>query len=164
MKDNVVSLGKSNPSVTVGFLLGERKEVPVSQGSATSVQDLLAKAGIDGKGHEVRVDGVTASMKTLVNPGQEVLLLKPVQGNLDASSLKKSDEEPKPTITVGFLLGERKEVSVAEGSSTSVQDLLAKAGIDGKGHEVRVDGVTATMKTLVASGQEVLLLKPVQGN
>lgn len=162
MNDKVVKLNKSQPTITVGFLLGERKEVPVEKGSATSVQDLLAKAGIDSKGHDVRVDGVPSTMKTLVNEGQEVLLLKPVQGNL--VPLGKTSEAPKRTVTVGFLLGERKDVDVDAGSATSVQDLLAKAGIDAKGHDVRVDGVPATMKTLVNSGQEVLLLKPVQGN
>lgn len=80
-KSNVVSLGKSNPVVTIGFLLGEKKEVPVEKGSATSVQDLLAKAGIEIKNHQIRVDGEPATMKTLVNEGQEVLLLKPLQGN-----------------------------------------------------------------------------------
>ena len=44
------------------------------------------------------------------------------------------------------------------------RQLLAKAKIDPKGHDVRVDGEPATMKTLVKSGQEVLLLKPLQGN
>lgn len=80
-KSNVVSLGKSNPVVTIGFLLGEKKEVSVEKGSATSVQDLLAKAGIEIKNHQIRVDGEPATMKTLVNEGQEVLLLKPLQGN-----------------------------------------------------------------------------------
>lgn len=164
MKDNVVSLGKSFPTVTVGFLLGEKQDVSVEKGSSTSVQDLLAKAKIDPKGHDVRVDGEPATMKTLVKEGQEVLLLKPVQGNLSPAQLSKSGDEPQPTITVGFLLGEKQDVTVEKGSATSVQDLLAKAKIDPKGHDVRVDGEPATMKTLVKSGQEVLLLKPVQGN
>ncbi len=157
-----LSLDKSNPTVTVGFLIGGRQEVSVEKGSTTSVQDLLAKANIDPKGHDVRVDGDPATMKTLVKPGQEVLLLKPVQGNLP--SLSKSGDEPQSTVTVGFLIGGRQEVPVEKGSSNSVQDLLAKAKIDPKGHDVRVDGDPATMKTLVKAGQEVLLLKPVQGN
>lgn len=162
MKDNVVSLGKSNPTVTVGFLLGEKQDVAVAKGSKNSVADLLAKANIDPKGHDVRVDGEPATMKTLVSEGQEVLLLKPVQGNM--ASLGKPSEESQPTVTVGFLLGEKQDVTVEKGSKTSVEDLLAQAKIDPKGHDVRVDGEPADMKTLVKEGQEVLLLKPVQGN
>jgi sulfur carrier protein ThiS len=157
-----LSLGKGNPTVTVGFLIGKRKEVEVEKGSATSVKDLLAKAEIDPKGHDVRVDGENATMKTLVNPGQEVLLLKPVQGNL--ANLQKSGDEPQSTVTVGFLIGKKQDIAIEKGSNVSVADLLAKANIDPKGHEVRVDGDAATMKTLVKAGQEVLLLKPVQGN
>ena len=164
MKDNVVSLVKSAPTVTVGFLLGEKQDVAVEKGSKTSVADLLAKAKIDPKGHDVRVDGEPATMKSLVTEGQEVLLLKPVQGNLSPASLQKPDDDPQPTVTVGFLLGEKQEVTVEKGAKTSVADLLAKAKIDPKGHDVRVDGEPATMKTLVMQGQEVLLLKPVQGN
>ena len=64
-----LSLDKSNPTVTVGFLIGGRQEVSVEKGSTTSVQDLLAKANIDPKGHDVRVDGDPATMKTLVKAG-----------------------------------------------------------------------------------------------
>lgn len=78
-------------------------------------------------------------------------------------SIQKNDSN-KSTVTVGFLLGDKKEVEIEKGSTKSVADLLALAKLDATGHNVRVDGEPATLKTLVKEGQEVLLLKPVQGN
>ena len=67
------------------------------------------------------------------------------------------------TIRVGKMPGRINEYAVAEG--TTVRDLLVLAELDSSGYDIKVDGETGSLDSIVTESTNLILLaKQVKGN
>jgi len=66
--------------VKVGKLPGTIKEVMITEG--TTVDQVLSQADLDPEGFEIRVNGDPSELNNAVSPGDTVLLVRKIQGNL----------------------------------------------------------------------------------
>jgi soluble P-type ATPase len=146
--------GNSERTIKVGVMPGKINEFVVEIG--TTVTDVLALAGLDASGYDVKVDGikVTDLSRTLVGERTNlVLLAKQVKGNSER------------TVKVGVMPGKINEFVVEVG--TTITDVLALAQLDASGYDVKVDGVKITDLDRSVIGDRtnlVLLAKQVKGN
>ena len=69
----------TDAKVKVGKLPGVIKEVTLSEGD--TVKDILDKVDMSPEGYEVRLNSRPAGMGEVVGPGDQVLLVKKIQGN-----------------------------------------------------------------------------------
>lgn len=145
--------GNMSKTVRVGIMPGRINEYAVEVGQ--SIASVLQLAGLDAKGYEVKVDGTkvdnldTATVTTSTNL---VLLAKIVKGN-------------SKTVRVGVMPGRINEYAVEEGQS--IASVIALAGLDTKGFEVKVDGQKVDnldSATVTSSTNLILLAKVVKGN
>ena len=144
-------------SINVG-VPGNIKKL-VLEGNSWTVKSILEYAAIDANGYDIRVSGQPSRLDSPVTDGQTVLLLRPVRGNVD---LGKPADGSTISVNVG-VPGNIKKL-VLEGSTWTVQTVLAQAQVDASGYDIRVSGQPAQLTTPVTDGQTVLLLRPVRGN
>lgn len=138
-------------TVRVGIMPGTIQEVAVEAGA--TVQDVLNVAGLNPSGYDIKVDGTKSSVDAPITESTNlILLVKQVKGNADGM------------VRVGMMPGTITEYAVEVG--TSINDLLAQAGLNASGYDVKVDGtkVDPSTATVTSSTNLVLLVKQVKGN
>lgn len=137
-------------TIRVGMMPGRINEFAVEVG--TPLSDVLQMAGLDATGYDIKVDGEKASIESTVQDGTSlVLLVKQVKGNAEK------------TIRVGMMPGRINEFAVETG--TRVAEVLAMAGLDATGYDVKIDGEKASTEDSVKDNTSlILLVKQVKGN
>lgn len=141
---------KGNSSIVkVGIMPGRLQEVGVDAG--TTVAQALEFAELTYDGQEIKIDGVVASLETVIPSGaSHVLLSKKVKGNQDI-------------VKVGIMPGRLQEVALESG--TTVEQALSIAELTYDGQEIKIDGTVASLDTVIPAGaSHVLLSKKVKGN
>lgn len=136
-------------TIRVGVMPGRIQEVAVESGA--TVADALQIAGLDAGGYDIKVDGTKVDAEhTIADSANLILLVKQVKGN--------------GTVRVGAMPGRIQEFAVENG--TKIADLIAEAGLETNGYEVKVDGqkVDADSAVVTDSTSLVLLTKMVKGN
>lgn len=133
----------------VGIMPGRLTEVAFEQGN--TVQDILALAGLEFGGQEIKIDGQVAELSTVVpSNASHILLSKKVKGNQNV-------------FKIGIMPGRLTEVASEE--AVTVGQALELAGLTYDNQEIKIDGAVANLDTLIPSGaSHVLLSKKVKGN
>lgn len=139
--------------VKVGKMPGRIEEFAVNVGD--KVTDVIAQAGLDATGHDIKVDGTTITDGNAVVDADTnlILLVQQVKGN----SVK--------TVKVGKMPGRIEEFATEVGSP--IASLIEQAGLDASGHDIKVDGVTVSdpsSEFVSESTNLVLLVQQVKGN
>ena len=136
-------------TIKVGKMPGTIAEFAIAEG--TTLAQALEIAGLDATGFEVKVDGTKVTdFDTVVNGSNLVLLAKLVKGNAN-------------TVKVGKMPGTIAEFAFEP--PTSFAEVLATAGLDATGFEVKADGVKVTdFDQEIGSTKLILLSKMVKGN
>jgi|GEM_PF-3464814 len=139
--------------IRVGMMPGRIEEYAVEVG--TPISEVLAMAGLDPTGYDVKVDGIKITELSQNNVDEStnlILLAKQVKGNSDK------------TVRVGMMPGRIEEYAVEVGST--VAEVLQLANLDPTGYDVKVDGIKITdFNTPVTQSTNLILLaKQVKGN
>jgi len=139
--------------IRVGMMPGRIEEYAVEVG--TPISEVLAIAGLDPTGYDVKVDGIkiTELSQNYVDESTNLILLaKQVKGNSDK------------TVRVGMMPGRIEEYAVEVG--TPISEVLTMAGLDPTGYDVKIDGVKITdfSTPITESTNLILLAKQVKGN
>jgi len=139
----------TNQTIKVGVLPGGVTEYLVEAG--TTVAKVLEMAGLDASGYDVRLDGVSVAVDSVIGADSKlIVLVKQIKGNVQ-------------TIKVGVLPGGVTEY-VVDGTLT-VQELLDMAELDATGYDIRLDGTTVTADTrITADSKLIVLVKQIKGN
>lgn len=134
----------------VGVMPGRIQEVAVTTGM--TLKEVIALAGLDANGYEVKVDGTVKSLESAVTENDNlVLLVKQIKGNADG------------VIKIGVMPGRIQEVVVAPG--TTVSEVIKLAELDSSGYEIKVDGTVVGLDYAVKSSDNlILLVKQIKGN
>jgi len=134
----------------VGVMPGRITEVAVETGS--TIAEVLAIAGLSSDGYEIKVDGAVSKLEATVGESTNlVLLAKQVKGN--AGGL----------VRIGVMPGRINEFAVSTGKT--VGEALEIAGLDADGYEVKIDGQTGDVSTVITENTNLILLaKQVKGN
>lgn len=147
--------GNAVKTVRVGQMPGQINEYAVEEG--TTIKALIALAGLNTQGFEVKVDGRSVTnldAEKVTSSTNLVILAKQVKGNADIK-----------TVRVGQMPGQINEYAVEVG--TSIAKLVELAGLSSTGFEVKVDGQTVSNLSgtfVTASTNLVILAKQVKGN
>jgi cellobiose-specific phosphotransferase system component IIB len=136
-------------TIKVAKLPGTVTEVVAEQGA--SFRDVIALAGQDSQGFEVKADGRTiTNLDESADGVSMILLAKQVKGN-------------QQTVKVAKLPGAVKEIAVEEG--TTFREAIQLAEMDSQGFEVKADGRTITnLDEAIGQVSMILLAKQVKGN
>lgn len=146
--------GNAEKTVRVGVMPGRINEFAVTTG--TTISEVLALAGLDATGYDVKVDGSKVTefeSATVTESTNLILLAKQVKGNADK------------TVRIGVMPGRIEEYAL--NTDTSIADALQLAGLDATGYDVKVDGskVTELNSTYITDSTNLILLaKQVKGN
>lgn len=134
----------------VGVMPGRIQEVAVNTGM--TLKEVIALAGLDANGYEVKVDGTVKSLESTVTENDNlVLLVKQIKGNADG------------VIKIGVMPGRIQEIAVAPG--TTVSEVIQLAELDSSGFEIKVDGSVVGLDYAVKSSDNlILLVKQIKGN
>ena len=121
-----------------------------------TVKQVLELANLNPSGYEIKLDGVTVSLDTVIQLGANLLVLvKQIKGNLGGNGMQ--------TIKVGQMPGILKELVVSAGMT--VKQVLELAELDANGYEIKLDGVTVTLDaTLSPTSSLLVLVKQIKGN
>ena len=133
--------------VKVGKMPGRVGEYALNSGA--TVREALVIAELDNQGFEIKVNGAPATLDTVLNNGDNVLLVQMVKGNM-------------PIVKVGKMPGRVEEYAVNEGAT--VAEVLELAELDSTGYEIKVNGAPANFSTVLREGDNVLLVQLVKGN
>jgi len=133
--------------VKVGKMPGRVGEYALPEGA--TVREALVTAELDSQGYEIKVNGAPATLDTVLNNGDNVLLVQLVKGNM-------------PIVKVGKMPGRVEEYAVNEGAT--VAEALELAELDSTGYEIKVNGAPANSSTVLREGDNVLLVQIVKGN
>jgi putative ubiquitin-RnfH superfamily antitoxin RatB of RatAB toxin-antitoxin module len=136
--------------VKVGQIPGAVNEYALEAG--TTVAQALELAGLTATGFDVRLDGVTVSVETVISADAKMIILaKQIKGNSDL------------LVKVGQIPGAVNEYALEEG--TTVASALELAGLTATGFDVRLDGVTVSTDTVIPSNAKMIILaKQIKGN
>ena len=140
-----------NNTTKIGTVPGAIREFLLEDN--TTVGQALEMAGLTATGFDIRVDGVAATVDTVVVEGTKLIVLaKQIKGNSDEVVLK-----------VGVVPGAINEFAVEEG--TSVAEVLELAGLSAAGYDIRLDGAVVTGDDLIEEDSQLLVLaKQIKGN
>lgn len=137
-------------TVRVGQMPGRIEEFAVEVGS--TITEVLAIAGLDASGFEVKVDGnkVTDLSQKVTASTNLILLAKQVKGN-------------SRTVRIGQMPGRIEEFALS--GNESFAEALAIAGLDPQGFEVKADGSKVNdLNAGIGNTRLILLAKQVKGN
>lgn len=132
-------------TIKVGIMPGRINEVAVEGGT---IADVLALESLTADGYEVRYNGETVSVDTELTANGTVLLVKQIKGNA--------------LVKVGVMPGRINEVAVED--NTTVAKLLEMEGLSSTGYEIRYNGETVGVDTMLDNDGTVLLVKQIKGN
>lgn len=140
-----------NNTTKIGTVPGAIKEFLLEDN--TTVGQALEMAGLTATGYDIRVDGVAATVDTIVVEGTQLIVLaKQIKGNSDEVILK-----------VGVVPGAINEFAVEEGAT--VAEVLELAGLSAAGYDIRLDGEVVTVTDLIEEDSQLLVLaKQIKGN
>lgn len=140
-----------NNTTKIGTVPGAIKEFLLENN--TTVGQALEMAGLSAAGFDIRMDGVSATVDTIVVEGTQLIVLaKQIKGNSDEVILK-----------VGVVPGAINEFAVEEGST--VAEVLELAGLSATGYDIRLDGEVVTVADLIEEDSQLLVLaKQIKGN
>jgi putative ubiquitin-RnfH superfamily antitoxin RatB of RatAB toxin-antitoxin module len=121
-----------------------------------TVKQVLELANLNPSGYEIKLDGVTVGLDTVIQLNANLLVLvKQIKGNLGGNTMQ--------TIKVGQMPGLLKELVVQSGMT--VGEVLALAELSATGYEIKLDGVTvAESATLSSTSALLVLVKQIKGN
>jgi hypothetical protein len=141
---------QAQTTVRVGQMPGRINDYAVAVG--TSVAEVLRIAGLSASGKEIKIDGVVSNANATISATTNLILLsEQVKGN----SVK--------TVRVGQMPGRINDYAVNVGDT--VASVLALAGLNPKGKEIKIDGVVSNASaTITPTTNLILLSEQVKGN
>lgn len=137
------------PMVKVGVVPGAINEYALESGA--TVAQALELAGLTATGYDVRMDGNTVTLDTVIpETAKVIVLVKQIKGNA-------------PMVKVGVVPGAINEYALETGAT--VGQALELAGLSATGYDVRMDGATVTVDTVIPETAKVIVLvKQIKGN
>ena len=122
------------------------QDVALTDGA--KVEDALVAAGLEVDGEEIRVNQSSASTSSALSDGDIVTLVPKVKGG-------------QKIVKVARLGTAVEEVAVAD--DATVQDALDAAGIEIENEDVRVDGSSSAVSSMIGSGSLITIVPKVKG-
>jgi putative ubiquitin-RnfH superfamily antitoxin RatB of RatAB toxin-antitoxin module len=137
--------------VKVGQIPGAINEYALEVG--TTVAQALELAGLSATGYDVRLDGTSVSVDTVIPVDAKIIVLaKMIKGNADAIMVK-----------VGQIPGAINEYALEVG--TTVAKALELAGLSATGYDVRLDGTSVSVDAVIPVDAKIIVLaKMIKGN
>lgn len=135
-------------SVKVAFFPGKIYDVNLD--APTSVSAVLNAINVTVETcMQMTINGSVVNMDTIVCDGQKIVITKMVKGN-------------SITATVVKFPGTSQQVGLGDGAT--VQNAIDIAGFDTTGFDVKINGATADLSSIVIDGSRIVLVKKVKGN
>jgi len=155
-------------TIRIAKLPGTAKDFTVQPG--TTIADAINIAGYDAEGCEKRWNGTKVDPSTIIERDGTILITKQVKGasdddydDDDCDDDYEDEEEPIDYITVraGILPGIL--TSVYLNGDRTVKAALDAVPLDSTNFDIKVNGRTATLDTILTNKSTVLLIKRIKG-